>query len=1065
MASDTKLGVRSLKETTLTLSTTESMSLTPEQLLEDESFRALGRRLLIGRVAVFLGAGSSIGSGAPSSTEIASAIGREVLQTDELYSLPDMVDYADGGPGRREVNRVIVKSLESLTPSKSLIDLASLPWPRVFSVNFDDLFEQALRCHGQKPVAYNSPANLERSTVSRIPVYMLHGSIKSPNDPNMGLVLTQDDLIRAAKKRAAFYHQLTDSLQTYEIVYVGFSLGDSDFRRVITELHESVNNLQNLVPRGYAVIPDPPSFAKAYWDTKKITIVDTTMEDFTRALMQLRSGRTVQPIPIGSAPILARFLSSVNPASDQADEFARSFDFPELDEGEPNAASFFRGAPPNWPTIRERIDAVRDATDNIIEDLLIDQVDEPPQGSRSATHFALLTGHAGSGKTTLAKRIAWTLANIWRKPVVWVKQPSRLQLDLIEAALLLANERIYVFVDGAADAGASVVEVMQRSRRRGLPLTFLVSERMNEWLAATERSPLTPDTEYELRRISDREATSLLQKLESAGELGVLEPLPHEEQLKRLVDRAGRQLLVGLREATEGKDFDKIIENEMNGLPRESARRAYIMVCTLFQFGIPIRAGVLSRTTGVAFDEFGEAIFRPASRVIMELQRSLREEPMYTARHSVIATVVFRRALRTARDRSDQIKQLLRQLDYGYRDDRRAFIRLISPRWLNAMGIRGSEQQEILALARELRPNDASVVQQEGLARRFDNPSMASQLLREAQKLAPQDETIRHSQALLLWDDAKNEKDETRRQTLFDRAEEAFRLLIRRRVDNSAPYVSLAGLLLEQSEVVYASDKKVRLLTEAEKTIATAFQNCASTSYMFDMSARIAEAVGKVNAAERDFKQASVAAGREPYIWLTYARFLERQQGGEAAVMALNQGIDLNPVDPSLNYELAKTLERVEPIDDYAIQRAYRLAIAEPVRGHYPELDFAIYLHRRGRTAEAEEYFANLRAARIPYSLKSKPRLWIKDEFGENITLAAEVTDVRLRQAYLTIPSLDGLVYLDYNDLRNSPPVAGSILDVNVYYNAFGLRAIPLSSPNGEDESGLEIEFGESTLE
>ena len=1034
------------------------MSLTPEQLLEEESFKALGRRLLTGRVALFLGAGSSIGSGAPSSDELASAIGKQVLQTDESYSLADMVDYADGGPGRREVNRVIVKRLESLSPSKPLLNLASLPWPRVFSVNYDDLFEQGLRSLGHNPVVYYSPVDLEQSTLGRIPIYMLHGSIKSPNDPNMGLVLTQDDLIRAGKQRATFYHQLTDGLQAHEIVYIGFSLGDSDFRRVINELHESVNNQQNLVPRGYAVIPDPPSFAKAFWDTKKITIIDTTMENFIQALMQLRSGTTVQAIRIGSAPILARFLASINPASDQAEEFARSFDFPELDEGEPNLAAFYRGAPPNWAAIRDRLDAVRDITDTITADLLVDQADEPPQGSRSSTHFAFLTGHAGSGKTTLAKRIAWTLANNWNKPVVWIKQPSRLQLDLIEAALLVANERIYVFVDEAADAGASVVDVIQRSRRRGLSLTFVVTERMNEWSAATGRSPLAPDMEYELRRISDREATSVLKKLESAGELGVLETLPHEEQLRRLVDRAGRQLLVGLREVTEGKDFDKIIVDEMNGLPQESARRAYIMVCTLFQFGIPIRAGVLSRTTGVPFYDFAEAILQPASRVIMDSQRSLREEPIYTARHSVIAIIVFRRALRTAEERGNQIKNLLRQLDYGYRDDRRAFIRLISPRWLNEIGIRGWEQREILALARDLRPNDASVVQQAGLAHRFDNPVLAAQLLGEAQQLAPQDETIRHSQALLIMDDAKNEKDETRRQILFERAEEAFRLLIRRRGDNSAPYVGLARLMLAQGDAASASDKKVRLLTESEKTIASAFRNCAPTSHMFDMSARIAEAVGNVGIAERDFRQATIAAGREPYIWITYARFLAREQGAEASVEALNEGIDLNPVDPSLNYELAKFLVQVEPIDDQAIRQAYRLAIAEPVRGHYPELDLAIYLHRTGRLSEAEDHFANLRAARIPYSLKSKPRLWLVDEFGTNTIFEAVVSDVRLRWAYLTIPSIDGQAYLDYGDMSISPPAAGSTLEVNVYYNAFGLRAVPVDLPNGEGEPGERIE-------
>ena len=62
--------------------------------------------------------------------------------------------------------------------------------------------------------------------------------------------------------------------------------------------------------------------------------------------------------------------------------------------------------------------------------------------------------------------------------------------------------------------------------------------------------------------------------------------------------------------------------------------------------------------------------------------------------------------------------------------------------------------------------------------------------------------------------------------------------------------------LLAQSEIVSASDKKVHLLTEAEKNYCDSLsKHCATTSYMFDMSARIAEAVGKVIVAERDFQE------------------------------------------------------------------------------------------------------------------------------------------------------------------------------------------------------------------
>ena len=775
------------------------MSLSAEQLLQDESFQALGRRVLTGDVSIFLGAGSSLGSGAPKTEELARIIGREVLHTEDQYPLSDMVDYADSGPGRRAVNRVVVDTLTPLSPARSLLDLASLPWPRVFSVNFDDLFEKALRSHDRDPITYCSPSDFDRPPTDRVPLYMLHGSIKKANDPDMGLVLTHDDVIRAATKREAFYHQLTDSIQTSELVYVGFSLSDLDFRRVVTELHDSVGGHKHLIPRGYAVIPDLPSFAKTFWDTKKISIIDATMEDFVAAILELRRGTSVPAIPVGGTPLLPGFLSSVSPASEHAEEMAWAFDFPELDEGEPDPAAFFRGAPPNWPAIRDGLDAVRDVNDALTEDLLVDPADEPRPGSGSATNFILISGYAGSGKTTLAMRVAWTLAVTWSRPVVWLRQPSRLRFDLVERVQGLAEERLYVFIDGAADAGSAVVEVIKRSRRVGMRVTFVVVERLNEWSAATDRNPLAPDNGYELRKISNEEAASLLDQLAVTGELGVLSPLPREEQLARLIDRAGRQLLVGLREATEGRAFDEIIQSEVDRLPRESARRAYITVCTLFQFGIPIRAGVLSRTTGIPFEEFREQILLPAERVIVEEQHSDREQPLYSARHSVIANVVFRRAVQTSRDRVNQIKQLLRNLDYGYRDDNRAFMRLISARWLHEVGIVGEEEAEIHALAREIRPDDASVIQQEGLSHRFTDPNLASSLLHEAQQLAPNDDTIRHSQALLILDEAKTERDSNRQERLFAQAEEAFRGLIRRRRDNSAPYVALASLKLAHS--------------------------------------------------------------------------------------------------------------------------------------------------------------------------------------------------------------------------------------------------------------------------
>ena len=1018
------------------------MGQSSDDLLQNDSFVALGGRILTGRTALFLGAGSSLGSQAPTTSELSRLIGRNVLHTELEYPLADMVDFADGGPGRRAVNQEIVQALRSLEPSESLTQLAALPWTEVFSVNFDDLFEKALAALGLDANVYISPQNFDRPSSHGTPLYMLHGSIKAPNDPDMGLVLTQDDISRAAHKRASFYHQLINSLLDREIIYIGFSLTDSDFRRIIGEVNDSVDNRQNLIPRGYAVFPDPPPFAVDFWDTKKISIVDSTMENFVEALATLRRGKTVQPITVGSEPRLPRFLANMDPTSVDAEEMEWAFDFPELDDGQPNANTFLRGAPPNWAAIRERVDAERDIADNFLEDILIDPSEEPPSGNRRATIFALLSGYAGSGKTTLAKRLAWQLAHSWGRPVLWAREPARLHLDLIENAVTQAKQRVYVFIDDASEAGLSVVELLSRSKRRGLPVTYVVADRLNEWTAATQASPVVPEIEHEMSRLSNREVSSLLDRLEQTQELGVLASLPREQQHKRFVERAGRHLLVLLREVTEGRAFDDIIESELTGIPRLSARRAYITVCTLFQFDVPIRAGVLSRTTGVAFPDFAELILRPASRIIIDHQRSTREEPTYTARHSVIARVVFRRALRSSSERAEEITRLLRHLDYGYREDRRAFGRLISARWLKQVGVDVEDQAAIYSLARELRPGDASVIQQEGLSHRNQNPDRAAQLLREAHDLAPRDESIQHSQAMLLLDQARNEDDVRRQSRLFAVSEERLRGLIRSNRDNSAAHVGLATLYLRRSQVVDGVEQKLELLAEAERTIDQAFRRGNPTPQVFEMSAKISEEAGHIGAAMDDFERAAAGAADQPAFWLTFSRFAERHNGPAAAVEVLNRGIDLHPIDPLLNYELALALERIDQHDDEAIRTAYRIAIAEPVRGHLPELDYAIYLHRTGKTQEAEGHFAALRREEIPYGIKSRPRRWIEESSGSRIAFDAEVREVRSRYVLLTIPNLDGQVYLSEADAGNRRWSTGMMVQVEVFYNAFGLRAV-----------------------
>ena len=872
---------------------------------------------------------------------------------------------------------------------------------------------------------------------------MLHGSIKSPDDPNMGLILTQNDLRRAQSTRTAFYRRLSEDMQTGEVVYVGFSLSDNDFRQVVGEIRDSVGALVELVPRGYAVIPNPFTFAQKYWDGQKVTLIDATLEEFAGALASFRKGHArSQPIAVGATPLMPSFLKDVNPASEEAQEISSSFEFPEQDDGSPEPHLFLRGGPASWATIRDRFDAIRDCNDDLVDALLVNATDEPSKPSPSCTKFVLLTGHAGSGKSTLGKRVAWDLANSWAQPVAWVRHPSRLQFDIVEALASKAKRRVYVFVDNAADSAPQVVNVIGRCKRRGIRVSFLLIERENEWTSASDQHPIDPDRLFRLDRLTNGEATGVVDRLTRADELNSLLGLSVEEQIRRLVDRSGRQLLVAMREVTEDRNFDEIIMNEYESLPTESARRAYLVVCSLFQFGVGTRAGVMSRTTGVPFESFRDSILVPAKDVIVEIQDSPWQQPTYTARHRVIADVVFRRAFPTSAQRSVQIQSLLQNLDPGYREDSRAFSRLVNARWLRDRMVEDADQEQIYELAGRLRQSDGHVVQQHALAWRFRDRVKADRLLTEAASLAPDSDAIKHSRAMLLFDDARAARGYERSQ-LLAKAESAFHQLMKKEPNNSAPYVSLVDATLLRVQDAEDPAERIALLASARRVLQEGFKNASISSYLLDTAGRVDEVSGRLQDAEDDYHRAAKAAGPDPHVWTTYVRFLENHRGLDAAKVALNEALDQNPIDPRLNHELARILGLLRPQDEEPIRSAYRLAMAERIEGHLAELDFAIYLHERGHIDEANAHFQALRSSDLPSWVKNRPRQWVTAD-GKKTTFSGEIADIRLGRAYLRVAEYPSTVFVRLYDLPTESRRVGARVEVTLFYNCHGLTACPL---------------------
>ncbi len=107
-------------------------------------------------IALFLGAGSSISSGAPSTHGLANLITSRILLSDRQYDLADAVAYADGTSGRGAVAELLVKELRDLSPSESLKTLTRIPWSTIFTTTIDDLIEKEIIYEtSQLPAAFS----------------------------------------------------------------------------------------------------------------------------------------------------------------------------------------------------------------------------------------------------------------------------------------------------------------------------------------------------------------------------------------------------------------------------------------------------------------------------------------------------------------------------------------------------------------------------------------------------------------------------------------------------------------------------------------------------------------------------------------------------------------------------------------------------------------------------------------------------------------------------------------------------------------------------------------------
>jgi hypothetical protein len=226
----------------------------------------LAERVASGSLVAFLGAGASRDAGLPGWKDLlgrlATMASLEGPVADEL-ALLNPIDQAmilEKRLGGAEALRGrIAELLSDRAYALTHALLAGLSATEFVTTNYDELFERAADAAGMPVVVlpYQGVTGSRQRWLLK-----LHGTVARPAD----IVLTREDYLRYPDRRGALAALVQALLITRQMLFVGFSLGDDNFHRIVDDVRKALGDRgADPEPFGTALMVRAPSFTQELW--------------------------------------------------------------------------------------------------------------------------------------------------------------------------------------------------------------------------------------------------------------------------------------------------------------------------------------------------------------------------------------------------------------------------------------------------------------------------------------------------------------------------------------------------------------------------------------------------------------------------------------------------------------------------------------------------------------------------------------------------------------------------------------------------------------------------------
>ena len=956
---------------------------------------------------LFLGAGASHGARHPDNRVIPNANELKSLLSERFLdgkprnrSLPHIADICISATSLPSVQEFIREIFLPFSPAEHHLIIPRFIWHSIVTTNYDLIVEQAYQQENRARQTLCPFTNdlqridTELKSVSNGVRYIkLHGCIKNL-DNNVPLILSTEQYVKHATTRERLFGAFRGDGYENSFIFCGYSIDDPHIQKILFDL----DDLEKSRPRYFIVNPDLDDLEIQYWAGRRITAVRATLKDFLFAIQEAipEHNRSI-PISLGGGTQSVRNFYKVSRPNES--ERLRLFLSQDVDHVRPNIATsvkrpedFYVGADPGWGPIEADLDVPRAISDNVVSDAIL----EDEHQRQRVVDLHVVKGPAGHGKTTTLRRAAWDAAITFSKLCLFLKDDGTVRVDQLTELSHLTKERIFLFIDRAALRVDEIRTAIVTLSDTQIPLTVVTAERDNEWNVRCGALDAFVAQEYPMRNLSPQEIHVLLQKLEEHNSLGQLSELTYEERVAQFQKRAQSQLLVALHEATLGRPFEEIVKDEFDRIIPIEAKRLYLDVCTLNRLGVPVRAGLISRVSGIRFHEFRERFLKPLEHVVSSRFDRYVGDRMYSARHQHIADLVFQLALPDGESRYEQILRIMHGMNVLYTSDYDAFRSLIRGRTVGELFGSLELGRRLYEHAERIVYRDAHLLQQRAVFE-MTHPGgrldLADTYLSSAASIAPDDRTIKHTMANLKRQEANSTTNPLLRNKLRTTSR-AFLDQVLHGDSRSHGYHTLVLLLTDQLRDLLSEkgnknldrleeNTVVELIREIEITIRDGQQRFPDEDRLLTAESTFRELLQDDQRAYEALQRAFEKNPRSEWLAIRISKRFSDSSMHDKAKSVLLRCVRENPGSRAVQFALAQHYifhgtsdERVD------ILQLLRRSFVDDDSHFDAQYWYARELVIRDRVGEANRLFAKLRHAPLSPYIRNRIRGVIRDENG-----------------------------------------------------------------------------------